>query len=168
MYKDVEKQKQYRERHREIFNARDRNWRRNNPANAAQSRKNWRLDNPEKSLGASRNWKRNNYAHVLAYNAARRAKRRGIGEHFTAAQVRQVLEQFNFSCFKCKSIESPQIDHHMPLVLGHALEFGNAVVLCKRCNSSKRDRLPEVFYTETELAQLRNLLEEQKFLTVDR
>ena len=168
MYKDAEKQKQYRVKHRETFNARDRNWRKKNPEKQAQACKTWRLANPEKSLEAHRTWQRNHYAHVLAYNAARRAKRSGVGEHFSADQVQQVLEQFGARCFKCGNTETLSIDHHMPLVLGHALEFGNAVVLCRKCNSRKKDKLPEKFYTTDEFARVSALLEEQKLWGVDR
>jgi 5-methylcytosine-specific restriction endonuclease McrA len=136
-------------------------WNANNPGKAAESCKNWQKNNPEKYQESRRNWARNNRASVIAYNLRRRARRAGVDECFSAAQARLVLDQFNGKCFKCGSSEKLQIDHHLPLALGHPLEFGNAVILCRSCNASKRDRLPEHFYSEVELIALSSLLKEQ-------
>lgn len=145
-----------------------RNWRKNNPKKNAQAQKNWKVNNPEKYQRYLQNRYKNHYATMLAHNARRRARRVGVEERFSAKQGRCVLEQFEYKCFKCGGVEKLQIDHHMPLALGYALEFGNAVVLCYRCNAGKRIKLPEAFYTVQELIVVTKMLDEQKFWSVDR
>ena len=175
--------KRWREKHPERQKESCRKWREKNPGKAAEMTHNWYINNRERALQATKDWQANNpekykqhlqnqykkyYARIVAYNAVRRARRAGVEEHFSAKQGRCVLEQFAYRCFKCNSAEKLQIYHHMPLALGYALEFGNAVVLCYRCNAGKRIKLPEQFYTPDELARVSLLLEEQKLWSVDR
>lgn len=47
------------------------------------------------------------------------------------------------SCVLCGSKEKLTTDHVKPLSRGFGLFPGNAVILCMRCNSSKRDRMPD-------------------------
>ena len=53
------------------------------------------------------------------------------------------------------------IDHWQPLSKGHILEMTNAVLLCKNCNSRKRDRNPEDIYSANIVAGIENQLEKQ-------
>lgn len=78
------------------------------------------------------------------------------------------FDVFGNRCFKCGAVELPPqrgkmpvlcVDHHVPMALGGHLEPGNLVVLCRRCNELKLDRLPEDFYTSEELLRLAPFLE---------
>ncbi|WP_319371607.1 HNH endonuclease [uncultured Ilyobacter sp.] len=68
---------------------------------------------------------------------------------------------FENRCFKCKSEEDLSTDHHLPISKGYPLKDEkaglNAVLLCKRCNGKKQNKLPGEFYTKEELLKLENL-----------
>jgi len=62
---------------------------------------------------------------------------------------------FGNSCFNCGSTSKLCLDHHYPLSKGYKLTKSNAVILCNICNSSKGAKLPEDFYTEEQLNELK-------------
>ncbi|MBK9027185.1 MAG: HNH endonuclease [Propionivibrio sp.] len=53
---------------------------------------------------------------------------------------------FDNRCYRCKSPEALELDHHIPQYLGGRLVPGNIVVLCSRCNLSKGESHPRSFY----------------------
>lgn len=65
-----------------------------------------------------------------------------------------VEDKFGGVCFNCGSSDDLAIDHHYPLSLGFGMYEGNAVLLCKVCNSAKHNKLPEDFYTTKQLNEL--------------
>jgi hypothetical protein len=71
---------------------------------------------------------------------------------------------FDDACFKCGQLGPLQIDHHVPYSRGGSFEEGNLVLLCKECNEEKKERMPEQFYTPSDLRRLAPLLEAQKKL----
>lgn len=77
---------------------------------------------------------------------------------FTHEHVQLVCERFQNRCFNCGQSERLEIDHHYPLSKGFGLSLKNAVLLCKLCNASKHDKMPEDFYTLEQLNQLQQLL----------
>lgn len=44
------------------------------------------------------------------------------------------------ACAKCGSTEKLTVDHIVPMIRGGSDDLSNLQILCKRCNSSKRDR----------------------------
>jgi 5-methylcytosine-specific restriction endonuclease McrA len=40
------------------------------------------------------------------------------------------------------------VDHFYPLSGGNALCVGNAIILCRSCNSKKGSKIPEQFFTK--------------------
>lgn len=95
-----------------------------------------------------------------------RAEKKGVEENFTPYQRQAVLMQFGKQCFVCKSRSKLNIDHHRPLSFGHALDYGNAVVLCSVCNTNKGNMQPQEFYSEPVLQRLESLLSTQKTWTL--
>jgi 5-methylcytosine-specific restriction endonuclease McrA len=95
------------------------------------------------------------------YSRMLRAAKWGVVEHFTPYQIGRVRKQFGRKCFKCGKARKLHMDHHRPLSAGYALAYGNAVVLCRKCNLSKGWLMPEDFYTPAELARLQPYLDEQ-------
>jgi len=89
----------------------------------------------------------------------RNTRRKALGEKFTPTERKIILAKFCNRCFKCKSPHKKgnplQIDHHYPLSRGFKLTVSNAVVLCKRCNESKSNFLPQEFYSTEELEILK-------------
>ena len=75
----------------------------------------------------------------------------------------RVRRQFGFRCFNCGAgPKRLHLDHHRPLVKGHALVYGNCASLCRACNLSKGALDPEEFYTASQLRALNGLLREQR------
>lgn len=72
----------------------------------------------------------------------------------TKEDVKAIYERFDYQCFNCNSKERLEIDHHYPLSKGFGLTLKNAVLLCKSCNSSKHNKMPEDFYTKEKLMEL--------------
>lgn len=84
----------------------------------------------------------------------------------TVEDVLAIKTQFNFVCFKCKTFEQPTLDHHISLASGGKLTHGNVVLLCRKCNGIKADRDPSEFYSEQELSDLRQILQNQNLPTL--
>lgn len=74
----------------------------------------------------------------------------------------KLLALFDSKCFLCGSTENLHIDHHVPFKRGGHLVPGNLSVLCRRCNSTKGDLNPDLFYVPEELVRIKPLLESQK------
>lgn len=89
----------------------------------------------------------------------RRERKRGLDLQFTKQDALLVYFRFNRRCFNCGNTERLEIDHHMPLSKGFGLSIKNAVLLCKSCNTSKADKMPEEFYTQDKLVELTKLFQ---------
>ena len=111
------------------------------------------------------------YANVIKYNktpkgrickqqAARRRRERkyNLDLELTSQDITLIHNRFHDSCFNCGIKEKLEIDHHNPLSNGYGLSIDNAVLLCRSCNASKRDKSPEDFYSLNQLQQLEFLL----------
>jgi 5-methylcytosine-specific restriction endonuclease McrA len=81
----------------------------------------------------------------------RRARKQLVDETFTKEDAQYIYNQFDNRCYKCGSADKLRIDHHYPLSKGYALTRDNAVLLCNRCNVSKHNHEPEIFYNLFEL-----------------
>ena len=51
-----------------------------------------------------------------------------------------VFERDQCKCVNCTSELYPEIDHAVPIAMGGTSELNNLQVLCRKCNSNKRDR----------------------------
>ena len=80
------------------------------------------------------------------------------------AKRRQLDALFDVRCFRCGSVESLELDHHVPQSLGGRLVPGNIVLLCRRCNLAKLESAPRDFYSEAELERLAPILAAQLHL----
>jgi 5-methylcytosine-specific restriction endonuclease McrA len=81
----------------------------------------------------------------------------------TLIEEKELLDIFDYKCFKCginqedavrKDIRGLVMDHHYPISIGFGLSKSNCVVLCLSCNSKKKNKMPEVFYSSEELMRL--------------
>ncbi len=158
-------QDKYRAAHLEERAEQTRAWREANPGASAKACQNWRKNNVEASNEAVRRWDKANPEKVAEYQRNRRDRKNALGEKWRGLSVihaKMVKVQFEHKCFKCAGTHRLALDHNMPLSAGFPLELGNAVLLCNSCNSSKRDKFPEDFYSFSELQALKPLLEAQK------
>lgn len=138
--KEAERQALWRKKH---INARSEYYK-NNKEKEDKLKRAW----VEKNIEQSREIKRKS-------QRKRRGLKKGLIENFMVNDELYVKKVFNHECFKCGSKNKLSIDHHKPLSKGFPLKIGNAVLLCRSCNSSKRDKDPEEFYTTLELKKLK-------------
>jgi 5-methylcytosine-specific restriction endonuclease McrA len=128
---------------------------------AKSNKERWWL-NRDKNLEASKLWKKNNKDKVRYSNRKRRELKDMNDFHFLKEHEDLVFSLFGFKCFKCGKDDILCLDHHVPLSKGGKLILGNVSVLCGSCNTSKKDKMPEKYYTKDELYELNILLEKQK------
>jgi len=88
----------------------------------------------------------------------RRAKQLGLNENYTEVDRQYTKDLFQHKCACCGSVHYLQIDHHLPLELGHVLTRSNAVLLCRSCNCSKGTKLPIEFYNSDTLKMIEERL----------
>lgn len=91
--------------------------------------------------------------------------RRRVADMFVSTIKRDfsdsdLFNKFEGKCFKCnkslilKNRSDWAIDHIMPSKYLWPLTSNNSALLCKECNSNKRDKWPRDFYTNSELHKL--------------
>jgi 5-methylcytosine-specific restriction endonuclease McrA len=73
--------------------------------------------------------------------ARRRARVRAAGGDIRPETRRLILERDGFQCKRCAATEDLTLDHIIPISRGGTNALENLRCLCRRCNSSKRDRL---------------------------
>ncbi|MCX5963224.1 MAG: HNH endonuclease [Cyanobacteria bacterium] len=54
-----------------------------------------------------------------------------------------VFDRDNHQCQSCNTQKNLTIDHIIPINHGGSNDLSNLQTLCKRCNSSKRDRIDD-------------------------
>jgi len=138
-----EKRNEYQLAHKEEIKAQRKQYDQEHLKEHAERQRKWRKKHPDKMRQTKKK---------------RRALKSKVKEMYTTADEAYTLELFKHKCFNCDSIQNLCIDHVRPLSAGFALTRQNACVLCKSCNSSKRDKMPEDFYPPDKLQELFLLL----------
>lgn len=118
----------------------------------------YRANNLEQIRAQQREYQKLNLHKFREANRRRRAAKNGVNENYTALDASTTLAWFGNQCAKCGSTDSLCIDHHLPLSKGNALSLSNAVVLCSTCNCSKGSKLPEEFYSISQLVGIETML----------
>lgn len=132
----------------------DLRWRLNNREKVNELVRQWQQKNKGKVRAGAKRWRENNKDKVKITHIKRRQRKKNIYEKVGKNLIQLVFNKFNNKCFKCNSDKDLCMDHHYPLIKGFALTINNAVLLCRSCNSSKRDKLPESFYSPEQLTDL--------------
>lgn len=117
-----------------------------------------RCNNLKKSRGFAKNRNRkdglNPYCKsctseiMVVQNAKRRELSLQLDENFTPEDASIVKMACHNQCILCGTFENLSIDHFRPLSKLNVLEIGNAIVLCRSCNSKKHNADPEEFFSE--------------------
>lgn len=84
---------------------------------------------------------------ALAASKRRQDRVAGIESNLSSLDVWVVFSAFAERCANCGGTIDLCVDHHEPLVNGHAISIGNAVILCRSCNGKKKARPPQKFYS---------------------
>ena len=117
-----------REANLEEERAASREWRRVNLERARENDRQWHRDHPEESRAASARRR----AALLTHD----------GEHYTASDVKALLEQQQGHCLYCYNrLDTYHVDHVIPLSRGGGNGKDNIALACPTCNTSKGAKL---------------------------
>jgi 5-methylcytosine-specific restriction endonuclease McrA len=133
----------YREAHRDEIRAKSRAYYAADPDAAKERIARSTAANPEKYQGIRRQWKAANKDAVNASTHRRRARIKGNGGSYTAAEWRALKAAHDFRCLMCERQEPAirlTVDHVIPISEGGPNTIDNIQPLCKSCNSKKHRR----------------------------
>lgn len=116
---------------------------------------------PIKRAQAKKRYK-NSPEKFLQHTRKRHALQKNVNENYTPDDALITENAFKNKCFKCGSKINLCKDHHLPLSERNPLTIFNAVLLCKKCNSSKGTKNPKEFYTKKELRLLQDIFQQIK------
>ena len=156
--KEKERHKQYREKNKDKEKERHKKYYVKNKIKILNKNESWRKCNLDKMCIYSKRYARNNPEKINEFSRKRRAKKKNVNENYKREDRVYTIKLFDNKCYKCSSSDNLCIDHHYPLSKGHPLTRKNAVVLCKKCNTSKHNKLPEEFYTAEQLKTINKIL----------
>lgn len=100
----------------------------------------------------------------IAMGAARRARVRGVGGKFTAADITEIIAQQANCCLFCREPLGEgqiHIDHWIPVIVGGTNDPSNIAVLHESCNLKKGAHLPSEFGLPDSPLPLRQMLTER-------
>lgn len=153
--------KRYRERHPDRIEERVRRWRDENReyvktyrrehylANADELRaksKDWYYANKKLALKRRKEWLKRKPYKIAEANNRRRAKKRNAAGSFTYSDVIAMKKWQGGRCWYCGTKRRKlTIDHRVALSKGGTNYPSNLQLVCKSCNSRKRDRDPIEF-----------------------
>jgi hypothetical protein len=104
----------------------------------------WAKNNPDKHREsvrrARRKWYDGNKDKVRRYCSGRRARIIGNGGSHTAEDWKNLCEKYDNCCLRCGEQENLTEDHIVSLFDGGTDDIENIQPLCKKCNSSKREK----------------------------
>jgi len=120
----VENIREYNKTHKEENKQRTSNYRKNNPEKVRQTKANYRKNNPEA---------------VQKHRMTRRARKAQNGVF--KVSNKELGKLMNSPCVMCGSTQQITIDHIIPIARGGTHSVGNLQTLCKKCNSSKQDKV---------------------------
>ena len=120
---------------------------------------NYRIENRERAKEYFKEYRKTEKGKQVNRQATRkrRALKKEMNENFTIDDERYTYSLFRGKCFNCCTEESLTIDHLNSLSKGYCLTRTNAIVLCQSCNSKKSSKVPNKFFTENQLTELREL-----------
>ena len=122
-----------------------------------------RYEEKESSKTIRKNWRIENREYLLVYDKNRRSKMAGLGFGFTLCDWKKTKDEFNNTCAYCGIYtEHLHQDHFIPLSKGGGYVIGNIVPSCKRCNSSKHNRMPIEFCGKEKYYEILLILERLK------
>lgn len=116
--------------------------------------KEWAKANPHKEHTYYLRKYARNKSRYYFHSMLRRQRKSRVNDTISRNIIQIVYNKFNYKCFKCNSENKLAIDHHYPLSKGNTLSLDNAVLLCKKCNSEKSNKLPEDYYNQMQLYEL--------------
>lgn len=118
----------------------------------------YRKEHPEEIRASAARWRKAHPEIRRMDERRRRAQKQTVSERFTPEMEQFVKAAWHNRCALCASTKKLCIDHWRPLSQGYALTMGNAVLLCRYCNSGKHDKLPEDLGDQVRVAAIEQRL----------
>lgn len=164
-----ERQKRYRERHKEKLRIRSAQWRQDNQEKRKEISKKsdkkrahikrvyekaykerTRARTNERARLRHRRIYKENPQRILVYGRRRRARLKGAGGSHTATEIEQMHKDQHFKCAGCATCiaNNYHVDHIMPIRLGGSNDIGNIQLLCPPCNARKQGKHPDKWRKE--------------------
>lgn len=131
---------------RELLLARARSWKAKNKDKVKEYALKWNAANPGRKKAAFDNWHKANPGKQSEFNQRRRALKRSAEGVFTVQDIERIRLAQKGRCAACgKTRKKLSVDHIVPLSKGGTNWPSNIQLLCKSCNSSKKDKDPLTF-----------------------
>lgn len=111
-----------------------------NSATMREQSRQWHANNREKATELTRAWYVANPGKEAEFRQRRRARLHGAEGSFTADDIAAIRAIQKERCACCKKKKALAIDHIQAISRGGSNNPSNLQLLCKSCNSSKRDR----------------------------
>jgi 5-methylcytosine-specific restriction endonuclease McrA len=102
----------------------------------------WHKKNRAESRALNRRWHQANPGKDAEFRHKRRATILAVGGEFSAEDIERIRRQQGGKCASCRKKRALAIDHIRPISRGGSNSPSNLQLLCKSCNSSKKDRDP--------------------------
>lgn len=92
----------------------------------------------------AKEWRADNRDKITLYNRRRRARENEAKGDFTNAEFRRLCKKYDNKCLRCGRADVKLTpDHVVPLARGGGNGIDNIQPLCRRCNSSKKDKIKD-------------------------
>ena len=113
-------------------------WSKKNPEKVKEAACKWYNNNTDLAIQRNRVCRKNKPEVYKAAKARRRAKVKGSGGSFSAAEWILLCTLYNNKCLCCKRKEILEADHIVPVSKGGTSNIENIQPLCRSCNARKR------------------------------
>lgn len=113
-------------------------------------RSNRSAEQKERCALATKEYRKTPQGKLVAKNGNNKRRSKELLGSVTTEQLATLLKVD--TCFYCKvdlNTTIVHIDHFIPLSKGGLHDIHNLVVSCAKCNLSKRDKIPEVYFKQT-------------------
>lgn len=123
---------------------RNRTYARRNPDVIEKSKAGWIKRDPERRRRSARNWRKNNPEKASVLSAIRRAAGTVTADEVKAIRAGQTDSKGQLICWRCGKpiIDTPHLDHWVPVKEGGVSNPGNLHFMHAKCNLSKGAKHP--------------------------
>lgn len=129
-------------------------YREKNKDKLAEYNKNYQKNNLQRFRTARQKYDATSAGRIAAER--RRIRRLGYADQGMPTFDADLLKAQQTKCENCGTSENLTLDHHVPLSSNGQLSLENTNILCNICNSRKRDKAPEAFFSPEILSKIQD------------
>lgn len=138
--------KAWHERNREHKNATVKAWAEQNKDRRYKTITAWREEHKEQYAAILRRYKKANPEKVAMFAERRRSRKNNLPSTLTKEEWKATKEYFENQCAYCGVSGNLAQEHLIAVANGGGYIKENIIPACRRCNSSKKDKLFELWY----------------------